>query len=459
MLFQNSIGIDIEDDRVSIVHLRASLKGILLAGYHTQPLDPDSDISQRMQETARVVEAFLQRRGVKTTEIFIGVPNGLVFQRVVELPAAAAENIVQTLAYELDKYVPVPSSDVYLDAQVVSDDRKQGSVKALLIVARKEALDPYISFGRDVAEGAAGIELRGTAQANYLAFHSESVREAPYAYAMRKGDTYEIGLLIDGKPLFLRETQAGEGLDSALKALKQEVQQSGGLSNEGGKNLQVAVAETDFEMAAEFGADAGDDQLDVSRIPAAIPPVEHFSAAYGLALKGLRNTGTQINLMPFNYRKKPNKLVYYTMLGLAFGVLLMAFFWGAGHVLQQRMQVQRIDDRLASMGEEVSRVNELEAEIGTLEEQIDRLVSIRQDYTPVLSVLNELTEVIPQDAYIDSFSLSGKTVQITGTAVSASDLLTGLEDSPLFHEVAFLATITKDKQGKDKFRIGFSAGE
>ena len=47
-------------------------------------------------------------------------------------------------------------------------------------------------------------------------------------------------------------------------------------------------------------------------------------------------------------------------------------------------------------------------------------------------------------------------LQLIGTSDTASDLLAILEDAPLFKDAVFISTITKDKEGKEKFRIGLS---
>ena len=46
-----------------------------------------------------------------------------------------------------------------------------------------------------------------------------------------------------------------------------------------------------------------------------------------------------------------------------------------------------------------------------------------------------------------------KKLEIEGQADSASGLITLLEDSPLFNDVAFQSAITKTKEGKERFNI------
>jgi Tfp pilus assembly protein PilN len=74
----------------------------------------------------------------------------------------------------------------------------------------------------------------------------------------------------------------------------------------------------------------------------------------------------------------------------------------------------------------------------------------------VLDVMRELTEQIPESAWLREFRLSGDAVTLTGQADSASALIPLLEESPLFTDVKFLTTIRKDRDGKEVFRIGLT---
>ena len=73
----------------------------------------------------------------------------------------------------------------------------------------------------------------------------------------------------------------------------------------------------------------------------------------------------------------------------------------------------------------------------------------------ILDVLRELTETIPETAWLTEFRLTDKGIQLSGYAQSASELIPFLELSPLFEDVVFLSASTRDpRQGKERFHIG-----
>nr|MDA8404588.1 PilN domain-containing protein [Desulfobacteraceae bacterium] len=71
----------------------------------------------------------------------------------------------------------------------------------------------------------------------------------------------------------------------------------------------------------------------------------------------------------------------------------------------------------------------------------------------MIEIIKELSNIIPQTAYITEFKFSGNKLGLYGMADSASELIPILEASPLFMDVAFLSAIHNSREGKEVFRI------
>jgi general secretion pathway protein L len=99
-------------------------------------------------------------------------------------------------------------------------------------------------------------------------------------------------------------------------------------------------------------------------------------------------------------------------------------------------KVEAIDRRLQSQR---SRLGYLEATITGRAHQSD--------------LLRELTGLIPDSAYLTEYTFRERTIEITGLAPSASQLLPVLEGSPLFSGVEFSAPIVAQGAGLERFRI------
>src|SRR5439155_7914757 len=69
-----------------------------------------------------------------------------------------------------------------------------------------------------------------------------------------------------------------------------------------------------------------------------------------------------------------------------------------------------------------------------------------------LPVLRELTELLPNDAWLTLVSLDAKGVELTGQASAASALIPLLENSPRFERVEFASPVTRGRD-REQFRI------
>lgn len=69
-----------------------------------------------------------------------------------------------------------------------------------------------------------------------------------------------------------------------------------------------------------------------------------------------------------------------------------------------------------------------------------------------LEILRELTNVLPPDTYLSTYTYRDGTITLVGLSGSASDLIPKLDKSPLLKDVVQRGQIFKDPQtGKDRF--------
>jgi len=67
-----------------------------------------------------------------------------VLTRRISLPASTEENLYEVIQYEMDRYTPFNKDDVYCDFRIEDRDKEKELIKVLLIVVRKEVLNPVV---------------------------------------------------------------------------------------------------------------------------------------------------------------------------------------------------------------------------------------------------------------------------------------------------------------------------
>ncbi len=123
--------------------------------------------------------------------------------------------------------------------------------------------------------------------------------------------------------------------------------------------------------------------------------------------------------------------------------------------MHQRLTAMRVDRELSELSDEIKALGRVQAEITALQERIDLINDLRQDRIHALEFLKELSEILPDTAWLLGMSIVGNKVEIEGHADYSTQLIPKLEASPFFSNVKFISTITKGRDGKEVFKIGF----
>lgn len=451
MAFQSSLGVAVEDGGLYIVHLKSGFKKVKVAAEAVYPLDAGKPLEERLNAAGEAFRGFLAEHRVPVRDIHLGVPRDLAFLRIVSLPAAVKENLRQSLAYELDKYSPFPAEDVAFDYQVLSEDKEGGRLQLLLVMMRKASLKPFLALAAQAGKGIASIGISSTALVNALDQLSRDSRRAAEAVLFLENGHLELDYVKDRRLVYSRYVVAegeefGEVLERELDLLKE----AQGLEKDGLPLLCLGLdsADTRLEKAPP---EPGWRHLDPSAFGLSRPGLLR---AFGLALGGVGEVPMGLNLLPPELQKKASKIGYYTMFGLLGLLVLAAAAWGGGQLFQKRLIMKRLDAEISRLGTEIAKIQSQEQRLADLEMQIDYVAGLRGKHVPALDVLKELTETIPEDAWVRDLIYAKGRVQIQGYAASASELIPLLEASPFFKDVGFMSRITKSRDGKEQFRIG-----
>jgi len=452
LLFKSSIGIEINHHQINIAYLRGSFKGENLAAESSFLMDETKSKNERLADISNFIDGFIREHRVSAPDIYIGIPGECSIVREIEFPLAVKENLRATLAYEIDKYIPMSAEDIYFDFSIISEDKVEEKIKLLLVAVKKETFEYYIQIAELLDMGASGIEIVPAAVSNYYLYHHD-VSEEPVVliYPWDKG--YDIMIikhrtLIYTKSFVLSDTPEDEGPMISGQLIKFKK-----IFLKDDKNVQLilynALAPDSLspELYNEFKSIEYDDKQSMPQKVKSIP-------ALGLALKGIQNLPIQLNLMPVNIRKKPDRTGINIMIVLVGLLILSGCVWSVSHWMNQRQKLNAFETELARLRVQASAVEKIEGETEQMKDKITYLRSLNPGNIYVIEMAKELSDIIPETAWITKLRLSGNEMSIYGMAESASELISLLESSSIFEDVKFLAAIRKGRDGNDVFRIG-----
>ena len=190
-------------------------------------------------------------------------------------------------------------------------------------------------------------------------------------------------------------------------------------------------------------------------VPADMAPLLFVPA--NLALKGLTTVGLDINLIPPALRPRRRKSKRKLLIGVAACLLAglivaLALRWDVARSMEQDTTAAM----LGKLAREYKLVEARREESARIERQYQAAMQIKSSDIGKLKILRELTEIIPDDAWLTEFNYRSaqREVRLSGYALSASQLLPVLEQSGLFENVRFASPITTDQRlKKEQFRL------
>jgi general secretion pathway protein L len=458
MISKESVGVEIAHNHLTIAYLKATPLNTKICAQAVYDLDATNQLGEKMDAIRAMVKDFLRQHRIGSACIWIGLPAEMVIQRVIQLPSVAKENLAKTLEYELPKYLPLASEDIYFRHQILDEDRDERQLKLLVAAVKKKDLAPLIELRNHLGAGICGAESAATAAINGLKWASKSISEKTYALAYAADNTLHLSCFEDEQVKFIRTLDLYADPMNQLERVYREFDFNGTINTESDATAALNVycqgpgASEDMLQKLNKSPNLEFSLLDLSQ-----SPLEENNpiAGTGLALKSLQPVSVDINLLPEQFRKKPSVIARYMTLALVALVLITGMAWAGSHFIHQRVADMRADRELNELAGEIKAFGQVQAEIGVLQQRIDYLNTLRQDRIHALGFLKELTEILPDTAWLRGLSVADNNVEIEGYTDYSTQLIQQLEASPLFADAKFISTITKGRDGKEVFKIGF----
>jgi general secretion pathway protein L len=458
MISKESVGLEISNSHLTIAYLKATPFKTEICAHAVYELDGKSRFGEKIDTISAMVKDFFRQHRIGNACIWIGLPAELVIQRVISLPSAARENLGKALEYELQKYIPVELEDIYFRYQILDEDRAERQLKILVAAVKKKDLAPLIELGNRLGAGICGVESTATAGINGLEWAAKSISEKTYGLAYAADSTLHLSYFEDGQLQSIRKLGLNDDLMYQSDQIFQELDYPGTIGPEPDPTAALKVY--------CHGPDATENMLqklnklpnlEFSLLDLGESPLEDNNpiAVAGLALKSLQTVTVDINLFPEQLRKKPSVIGRYMTLALVVLTLITGMAWAGSHFMHPRVVNTRVERELNDLSDEIKALGQVQSEITALQERIDYLNSVRQDRIHALEVLKELTKILPDAAWLLGLSIADNKVEVQGNANYSTELIPQLEASPLFANAKFISTITKGRDGKEVFKIGF----
>jgi general secretion pathway protein L len=451
MMFETGVGIDFRQNHLILISLKKSLERMTVVDYGIHPIPSESQREEWESQTINLITAFFSKNQLSHERISISVPREKVIARFISLPIAAKDNLRKVLEYEMPKYIPFDKEEVYFDYCLLK--KETDAIHLLAVFVKKSELDPYLSLLKKIGIQPISIQIPSTAALN-LFFFNGGAKESENSVLIDVTEPFLEMNLIQGK-----DWKESFHFSSPAEGRESKMIQRFNRSSLKGDSIPkptfyiygLGATEKMFPSLRETGQVQEVLPPPMSRLKwksGESLPYKIYSSI-GIPLKSLTRTPFDLNLLPAEMRKKKKEIGKPVFITLAFLTLVLCFTWVLGIFIRFDKGLKEVNSEVKKRRPEVEAVEKLQKQKEVLNKEILEFNKIKSAEVSKLVVLEEMTRLLPPAVWVWNVKYTGKEIEISGFADSASDLIPLLDKSPLFEKVEFSAPITKEKEKRE----------
>jgi Tfp pilus assembly protein PilN/Tfp pilus assembly PilM family ATPase len=481
--FQTSLGLDFHDDSIAMTMIKNSVSkiGVVDGSYiEMSPLkflsDPELE-SRFIQE----VKAFLNRKNYRPKFVCLSLPRSLFFFESFEVPVPAEHKFLHSMIeFELEKHLSSGLKYFYFgyhlnllknnQYRVTASGLKKETVAYYLQLIKRLGLAPYL------------LTTPTIANAN-LVLAEKSDSFGLTAMVDLGPRNMEISILKNGliefsrsQPLMDRSFAQAYFLEIEDNELMRT--RSYGIAKEIIAKIEEGLAQSKYveeqeslnkvyllgggALASQVAKYLQNESGVQTTFPCKPPEIDpHFPKEYqiaylntslGLACHPFRENALYVNLLPSSLKPKEKKSGFGGALVLT-ALALLAYLALLGYqILLNNKQIADLDGQLEAVKNQAVALQAIDLQHEQLKKSMAVFQVVENKYPQKLSILNELSNLLPKNTWLTGMRFKGNRLEINGISTSASELVPILEKSPMLEKVTFSGAILKEGK-REKFSI------
>jgi len=447
-LLNSSLGIDFRQNHLILTFLKKTFGKIRLVDYRIYPLWSEGQKEVQQAQWISLITSFISKHQLNKERVAVSIPREKVVVRFIRLPIATKENLRKVLEYESPKYTPFDKDETYFDYQILKEDKD--SVQIIAVFILKSELDTYLALLRRIGIRPTSVQIPSTAALNLFFYHQGESGTENAVLLDVNNPFCEMNLIQEKnwKESFHLPLLPESREDRILQVLKQA-----GVNGHSVDKFSFFIYGLDAAESALPEVGEGETLRKMTAPPMTRIEVgknevkpDYIYASVGVSLPELTRTRLALNLLPQEMRKKVRQIAKPLFVLLLILSCVLATGWAIGGYRYYSSEVDRLRSEVKKRKPEVEAIEKLQRQRGTLTKEISELEKIIAGETARIEILKELSQVLPPSVWIWNLKCSGKDVEISGFADSASELIPLLDKSPFFEKVEFSSPVTKERE-------------
>ncbi len=206
------VGLDIGSSSVKVVECALRGKGAEVVHAGIAPLPPEAIVQGAFLNSSAIVEAIgqaIETAGIKAKNAATAVAGHSVIVKKISLPTMTRDELEESIRWEAEQYIPFDINEVNLDFQILDGGDAEGQMDVLLVAAKKELIDDYVSVITEAGLHPAVIDVAAFAVSNAFEANYDVNPDDVVALVNIGSQVVNINILTQGVPAFTRDISTG----------------------------------------------------------------------------------------------------------------------------------------------------------------------------------------------------------------------------------------------------------
>ena len=470
---QTAVGIELRGDSLRAFCVRRW-------GNRTRLVDR-LEISGREQlgpvECGRRYRQFLRRNGLNSPWTAVALPRSLVLWRRLQFPGSVRSELRRAVELQVDTLHPFEEGGVWWDFATQECSRRRdfawpgaasepsGQLEIWVAMAKREAVERWAGWFREANIPVSQFTVTTALFLGMLEARRSARPSANAPVFFLHADESECQLvgLTPGGAAVSRELRWEPGMDAEQAAAL--VQRELGLARS-----ELRLSPTEPAVVYTGGELPGEAVLESDATVRLAPLRDLFTTfasnlesadlgenAVGVAtaLSAVDGSGPfALNLLPVERRSYEPPMVYVPTYALAGLVVVLAAALGLRAPAQDWLYSRNLERDRQALLPQIQQLEQRQEQDRKVYEQLATLARLRRSAALPVDLLDELTRLVPSEAWLQGVQSDGNSLSLNGFATSATAVLQALASSSRLESPQFLSAVTRTNDGKEGFRIG-----
>jgi Tfp pilus assembly PilM family ATPase/Tfp pilus assembly protein PilN len=466
--YRSIVGLDFTGNELRYVELLQGIKGLRIESWGIVDLSSGNTEIQTSKRDilVRKIRELIDSGRIKSKKAVVGISREQYFFRKISLPPVSSDKLKPIIENQVERMFPIRGDQLIYDYQEIGKG-KNGEREVIIVGARSSDIEEVLATIQGTDLELLRIDMRDISICNLLKLKDGGL-DKPVLLMDVDDNTVFLELVASGHPVACRSVNI-EGEKINTDEIIGEIEKSIGFFREISRSeekidkLLLSGKESSMEtIRAELDRffNINSEHLMNEDIGLDIPSdfeVDKLTHALGLALSGYQVAVHDIDLLPVRVKTKRTKDEWIRTGVISLAVLLLTLAFSISSVWRNEARLEDIQNEIATIEGRVNAAREVKIEYEKLVNQITSLNKLQEGGPHWLDILENLSEAIPEDAWLTSLDMKkGEQLRISGHASSAAKLIPLLESSLYLKDVKFEApTTTRDFGGEEveTFRI------